>query len=140
MEEQSDDSDIWRECMWLKPDPTASGYDQNYRYAITIRGHEYAERVWGLEEPLGEEAMRRVSFHEDADGKWAGPFEDLRCCLYYLQRTIRWNEQGFRDDDTRCRYDRLYEAICEAWEREHVDHPDEVAHASRSLQRKQHGL
>ena len=111
--------------MWLRPNRRLVGFDNNYGYAVTIDGYAYAQRFWRIR-LLEEGGAERVYSFEKPDGSWTGSFESLRCCLFYVQREIRWAEGSCVDLERRRRYDRLYDAVCDAWDGEYRLHRHQV--------------
>ncbi len=122
----------WRDRMWLRPNATLGEFDDSSGYALTIDGYEYAVKVWGLGDPTDGSGADRILSHESNSGEWAGPFEDLRCCLFFLQRGIKWSEASASADDWRRKFERCHAAVCNAWEREAPDHLEEVRSAAES--------
>lgn len=116
-----------RNRLWLRPNRTVVGYDRNYEYSLTIDGYGYIEEVWGIDDPIGQEAWDRMASHELPDGRWRGSFANLRCCLFKLQRSIRWIEGSCHATKLRQQYDRCYVATCDAWDAEHPNHLEDVA-------------
>ena len=100
--------------MYTAPDHTLSDYDDLIEYALTIDGYEYAEKVWGLDNATDHWAKIQ-SFKQR--GRWQGSFEDLRCCLFAYQRSIRWSESGAYDREGRREFMKIYRALCKAWEK-----------------------
>lgn len=74
--------------------------------------------MWHIEDTTDEAVLAKIDRFEQADGSWAGPFENLRCCLFYVQRRIRWLEGSSMDEEGRACFTRLYQAVCDAWSRE----------------------
>lgn len=100
--------------MYTPPNPALNDYDDLIEYALTIDGYEYAEKVWGLDDTQDHWAKIQ-SFKKR--GRWQGSFEDLRCCLFAYQRSIRWSESGAYDRDGRREFMKIYRALCKAWEK-----------------------
>lgn len=113
----------WKSSMWVQPDASATGFDETIDYALSIDGYAYARKMWG-EDSDSPTLMARVDSFEDERGNWAGSFEDLRCCLFLLQRAIRWAEGSGPADDLRGRYARLYATLCAAGPQEPSRHRD----------------
>jgi len=100
--------------MYTPPNPALNDYDDLIEYALTIDGYEYAEKVWGLDDTQDHWAKIQ-SFKKR--GRWQGSFEDLRCCLFAYQRSIRWSESGAYDREGRREFMKIYRALCKAWEK-----------------------
>jgi len=100
--------------MYTPPNPALNDYDELIEYALTIDGYEYAEKVWGLDNTQDHWAKIQ-SFKKR--GRWQGSFEDLRCCLFAYQRSIRWAESGAYDRDGRREFMKIYRALCKAWDK-----------------------
>ena len=101
--------------MYTAPDPAASDYDELIEYALTIDGYRYAEEVWHVQPNTQEHWLKVQSFKKR--GRWQGSFEDLRCCLFAYQRSIRWAESGAYDREGRREFMKIYRALCKAWEK-----------------------
>jgi hypothetical protein len=95
------------ENMYLEPDADLSDFILVEKYALTINGYEYAEKNW-QDDPWA--TLR--SFKEN---NWQGSFEDLRCCLFLLQRLIRHYESGGPALEERNDLLVVYGKICELW-------------------------
>ncbi len=100
--------------MYTPPNPALSDYDGLIEYALTIDGYEYAAQVWGLDDNSDHWAKVQ-SFKKR--GRWQGSFEDLRCCLFAYQRSIRWAESGAYDREGRREFTKIYTSLCKAWEK-----------------------
>jgi hypothetical protein len=125
-----------RRDLWTRPDPEIAGIHEIFDYALTFDGQGYAEDV--LDAELHECARALVV-------KWKGPerdrmgFVELRLLLSWEQgwACIAWQpggcvrrsaDPGARNwdksrptEDDLQHFRELYQAICEAWEREWPD-------------------
>lgn len=121
----------WRDRMWLRPDRCCGDYSVRSNYALTIYGYTHAQRVWGLREPLDGSGWDRSLSHRSGDGRWRGHFEDLRACLFFVQRGIKWTEGSADCPDLHRMLHLCYRAVCDAWDDEHAAHMDDVQAALR---------
>ncbi|HEU4782738.1 MAG TPA: DNA methyltransferase [Ktedonobacterales bacterium] len=109
--------------LWARPNSALTAIDAIMQYAITVDGYHYAERHLGRPganqsgaEVLGELANGRAQDYFET-GNITGAFEELRLCLFYEQR--RSHHFGELPDGQMREYcQALYQAICEAWERD----------------------
>ena len=112
----------WRETMWLRPNHSLIGdYDNALWYALTIDGNAYAKKRWPKGE-IPEEQLNTWQRGQFGDTS----FEDLRCHLYNLQRSIRWHDTE-PGDELHEAFWICYRAVCHAWDREWQDHRHELA-------------
>lgn len=125
----------WRTLMWLRPNRRLRSFDSNYPYSLTIDGYQFAELVWKV-----VDVSEKVQSYQAADSSWDGPFEDLRCCLFHLQRRIRWAESGGPDTEGRRMYNSLYRAVCDAWDREFRSHQADLETAYKYLDSISHEI
>ncbi len=95
--------------MYLPPDPNKNRYEDLIEYALRIDGYEYARNVWCTDDYV----EKLYSFKHDEN--WIGSFEDLSCCLFLLQRQIRWIEQDGSATDLRRDFLSIHRTICELW-------------------------
>lgn len=95
--------------MYLPPDPNKNRYEDLIEYALRIDGYDYAKNVWRTDDYV----EKLYSFKHDKN--WVGSFEDLSCCLFLLQRQIRWQEQDGSATDLRHDFLSVYRTICERW-------------------------
>ena len=114
----------WRTHLWLRPDRGWGTYDQITAYALSIDGFAYAAEVWGLRDSLEGSAWNFVMRFEQPDGSWKGGFADLRACLFVLQRAIKWAGGSGPTVTLEARMVRAFEAVCDAWDREHAPEHD----------------
>lgn len=108
-------TDDYTSRMYVPPDPALSDYDDLIEYALSIDGYKYAEEVWHVPPNSQEHWLKVQSFKKR--GRWQGSFEDLRCCLFAYQRSIRWSESGAYDREGRREFTKIYGALCKAWEK-----------------------
>ncbi|HQN68178.1 MAG TPA: hypothetical protein PLZ33_10600 [Smithellaceae bacterium] len=101
--------------MYTPPDSSLDDYDALIDYALTIDGYRYAEEIWRVQ-PFTQEHWQKVQSFKQK-GRWNGSFEDLRCCLFAYQRSIRWAESGGCDREGRREFMKIYRALCKAWEK-----------------------
>ena len=103
-----------KQDMWTRPSPALEDWQAISEYALTVDGYTYAqEHDVG---DIGDLANSRLGEYRKT-GKWHGTFEELRLCLFFEQR--RWRHFGeVPDADNLQAIQALYEAICEAWDRE----------------------
>ena len=106
--------------MWVRPNPDAEDISSIFRYALTVGGYDYARQYLGVE--CGDLANERLAkYHETK--KWAGTFEELRCCLFFEQR--RWRHFGTEPEGEEAdAIKALHRAICDRWnlETEYIPH------------------
>jgi hypothetical protein len=106
--------------LWTEPDPALSDWRRILaEYGEAFDGYRYAKAVRRCEcaEVAGEVWQRR-----EQEGRFTNSFADLRCALFWLQRTVHSAEQspGWQPEgDLPQRVADLYRAIRVAWEAEH---------------------
>lgn len=101
--------------MYLAPDLFSSEYDDVFEYALTIDGYKYATERWGVASE-GDAGWQMVLSFKHGDD-WNGTFEDLRCCLFFYQRNIRWIESGAFAKEERDDFMKIYRTLCELWQK-----------------------
>ena len=120
--------------MWLKPDSRLATWTQVAAYALTIDGYAYAEQRCEDSPPALADLHHRLN--EIEGGGVHGPcFEELRYLLFLWQRAMRHWECGPGGDEDRSANEgtglRIYMALCNAWQREHLSHLEELRRAYR---------
>jgi len=106
-------SNDYRTYMYLAPDPSLTDYDDVYEYALTIDGYKYASEIWGIDGSSNAGWEKVLAFKHG--NQWQGSFEDLRCCLFFYQRKIRWIESGAFAEDERKDFMSIYDVLSEQW-------------------------
>ncbi len=99
--------------LYGQPNPGATEYMTVAEYALTMDGYEYAKNVWKVEPFSAAFSAKRDSFFFKET--WSGTFEDLRCCLFLMQRQLRHLESAYQSDSHYDEIFPLYRAVCEAW-------------------------
>ena len=111
--------------LWLRPNPRLQGnYSEALWYAVTIDGYAYAREKWGLDAVSGK-ANRKIEAFAAAGWKDIS-FPDLRCCLFLIQRGIKWAEGSGPTDDLEDEFHACFAALCKAWNLEWAAHKDEL--------------
>jgi hypothetical protein len=103
--------------MWLRPNPAFHGdYHEALWYALTIDGYAYARARWGFETPnvSASEKYNEIT----SGGLERVSFEDLRFCLFLIQRGIKFAEGSGPCDDLEAEFFECYSSVCIAWNRE----------------------
>ncbi len=111
-------------------------YDQLIDYALEVNGYYYAEEVWRL--PPDTSCDDVVDSFRIEDG-WFGPFEDLRACLFMLQRRIRWLESGAYAGEPRRDFLACYRAVCRAWIGQRFNDPEAACRAGVAVRPSRSG-
>jgi len=104
--------------LWVAPDPELTDWRSILsEYAQAFDGYGYAKLVRHCEcAELADEVWRRRA----QEGRFASPFADLRCALFWLQRCVHSAEQspGWRPDgELQRRVRLLYRELLESWAR-----------------------
>lgn len=123
--------------LWTPPDESLTDWrDILIDYGLSFDGYAYAAPVFGRE---CAEVARDVWERRRREGHFASTFAELRCCLFFLQRCVRNNEQspGWQPDKKLIGdvLD-LYAAIVEAWRTEGsagVEGPDALGPAEPGI-------
>ncbi|PTY02766.1 BREX-1 system adenine-specific DNA-methyltransferase PglX [Verrucomicrobia bacterium LW23] len=111
----------WRTWMWVRPNAKHQGdYDATLWYALTIDGYAYGRMRWGIKSLDGSGAAK-VEEIERAGFDNAN-FEDLRYCLFLIQRGIKWAGGSGPTDDLEAKFHSCHAALCRAWDREWRQH------------------
>jgi hypothetical protein len=100
--------------MWTRPNPALEEIGDILKYGLTVGGYAYAHKCMGVE---CRAVVERVEERYRRAGKWEGPFEELRLCLFMQQRRAHhWGyfPEGGWTDEVRA----LYRAICKQWDLE----------------------
>ncbi len=111
--------------MWLRPNASLQGdYDATLWYAMTIDGQAYGRTRWGIETfdgSGGDKVEELILAGLDKAG-----FEDLRYCLFVVQRGIKWLGGGGPVDDLIEKFHAVHAALCKAWDREWSGHTTDL--------------
>lgn len=105
----------YRTYMYFEPMPDLTEYEDVYEYALTIDGYKYAADKWGIAENSSG-VWDKIHTFKHGD-KWQGIFEDLRCCLFFYQRQIRWIESGSFAGEERKDFMNIYAELCRMWQK-----------------------
>jgi len=110
--------------LWVAPDPELTDWRSILgEYGQAFDGYGYAKLVRHCEcAEVADEVWRR----REEEGRFASPFGDLRCALFWLQRCVHSAEQtpGWRPDgELERRVRLLYGAVLSAWQQVTSDGP-----------------
>lgn len=100
-------------------------YDLAWSYALTCDGYAYAAERLDPEGKDFNDLYRPI----EASG-WDAPFEKLRICLFFLQRSHKWLGGSAGSErkihELEAKYMDCYRAACIAWEQGAAAHRPEI--------------
>lgn len=100
--------------MWTRPNPEREDINAVFQYALTVDGYRYAREQFNVEcADLTNEHRQR--YHETKS--WDGTFAELRCCLFYEQRSWRHSGEILEGADLAI-IQALHQAIIKRWDLE----------------------
>ncbi|MDB6134350.1 MAG: putative type restriction enzyme methylase subunit [Verrucomicrobiales bacterium] len=113
----------FQKWMWLRPQPLPAVPakedddidDSSQAYALTVDGYAYARSRWGDPDGNKVEELQR-------EGWEYASFEDLRCCLFFLQRAMKWGSGSGPVLEEMKQFRACHTALCLAWQREWSSH------------------
>jgi hypothetical protein len=110
--------------LWIRPDPSIRTLADMHQYALTFDGNAYARLFLGSEcAAVGNAVWERHRAQPAATGHWDATYADLRCTLFWTQRSQRWAGEATEAQEPALRRDMhvLLEAVGQAWEKECPD-------------------
>ena len=110
--------------LWIRPDPSIGTLAEMYEYALTFDGHAYARLFLGSEcAAVGNAVLERHRAQTVAADHWDATYADLRCALFWTQRSQRWAGETNEAQEPALSRDMhmLLEAAGQAWEKECPD-------------------
>lgn len=114
----------YRTFMWLRPNRELKDqYTATLSYAMTIDGYAFAREQWRIENPESGEASEKLDELKERGWSTLG-FEELRCALFLYQRAIKWTDD--HDGGLTVIYHEIYDAVCDAWDREWKDNGSRI--------------
>jgi hypothetical protein len=77
--------------LWIRPDPSIRSLADLYEYALTFDGYVYARLFLGSDcAALGNAVWERHRAQPAAADRWDATYADLRCTMFWTQRSQRW--------------------------------------------------
>ena len=115
-------------AIWVRPNPALDNSQDVLIYGLTFNGYDYCRDI--AHRDCAKLALA-VAERRNRRGYWTGSFADLRCTLFFTQRSAHWADSGRGPDDDYVLG--LNRAVCEAWEREWQQHRPRLPWQGRPL-------